>query len=294
VTTMLELAHGALRAVPTDALSGVETFALVRVTAEDPRTGRRAWVAHPAVTRLGDARSEWRFEALPALVAGLVEVRLGGGFAGPQLEAHVPAEVQEQLRRLAPRTWQLLVQHTKLLQRDESFQLELRAGALHLRFRPAGADPAQTLASPLLELAAVLRAGPPGAPQSQSSWSAVGAAEARALLVEWLRARWLHRRLPPGLRWLAPEDQFALRRSSSEPRLRERRNGDGVPTSLELTSRDLTAPLDLDVAPGTAVPFDVARAGLGWLLDPSRAETMLFLDGAGRFPRERAQAGPGL
>lgn len=282
----IEFAHGSLRPVDRrqDGVpSSIEAFARTRITAVDAEGQSLGWYAWPEVRVLGDAVGAWRWSALPDLLLGLRSAsgaplrRILGAArtaeTGPELEAHVPAEVQETLRRQAPRSWQILLQGTRLLQRGEAYRLAIQRGDLFLEHRPAGAGTPQRLTSDLLTLAHSL-----GAPERFS-------APERVLLTELVRARWLHRRLPPGLRWDGSRRTFALR---VEPSLQVREHLDsrGVPIALELVAATGGTPLELPCRPGAGLPVGVLRAGLEWLFAAPRESEELYLDPRGVLPRE--------
>jgi hypothetical protein len=312
---------------PVERDDAIEAFVRARVTALDGAGEPLGWVAWPEVRVLGDAVGAWRWAPLPGLLEGLASEgrRARGGRAPartgdapasapgeggpthaatvapwpepapklevpklevpklevpklemPELEAHVPAEVQEHLRRDAPRTWQHLLQNTRLLQRGECYRLAIVQGALAIEHRPAGAGSPRRLGSELLALAWGLRRGDRfSGPES-------------LLLGELLRARWLHRRLPPGLRWNAADQRTSLR-SDPELRLGERLDARGIPIELELAAGDPEAPRVLPCAPGDGLPGGVVRAALGWVLGHAREGEELYLDPSGVLPREEPE-----
>ncbi|QDU65851.1 hypothetical protein [Engelhardtia mirabilis] len=289
-TLRLELAHGlprTPRGAVDDSARMPEAFAHARVIQEGGADGLRALRRWPGVTRLGDAADTWRWEPLPDLVEGLLASLESAGAA--QLEVHAPAEVQEALRQRAPRTWQLLLQRTRLVQRGEAWSLERRGSDLRVTYLPEHASGPIEVDCPLLSLAARLRGGGELGPESGGEmWERAGRDEVRKLLRELLRARWLHRRLPPGVRWNAADGTFDLRHSETRPRVREDL-GEGagdVPRRLFVQCEALSTQLEFACAPGSELPLAVVRAGLTWLLDRARDEPSVVLTRDGQFPRE--------
>jgi hypothetical protein len=279
VRVRIEFAHGSLRTPEHEpdnlslriASTAIEGFVRARLSLTDELGARQAWLAWPDVTELSDVQREWSWQPLPALLNRLLEAGESGEL--PEIEAHVPAEVQEQLRRTAPTSWQLLLQRTRLLQRGDVYRISIGEQRVSIEHRLAGMADSEPLDSPLLDLAnEIVRS------------SDLSPAE-RFLATELLRARWIHRRLPPGISWRPEEALFQLR-SDPDVRIREVIAPTGTPEAFELLRAGALETRTLDARPGSKVPRAVLRAALGWILDPTRTQSELFLDPRGEVPRE--------
>lgn len=286
----VDLAHGLPRVpggsepLELEPDGAPEAFARARLADVDGAGDVRALRRWPSVAKLGDATSPWRWEPLPDLLFGV----LGSSDEG-RIEVAAPAEVQDVLRRRAPRTWQLLQQRARLVHRGEAYQLARVGAELHIAHAADGDATARSLESPLLSLAARLVGdGLLAAEGRGEAWERAGDEEVRRLIAELLRARWLHRRLPPGVRWNASEQTYDLRHAETHPRLREDFGSasDGIPRRLFVQCDAISAQLDFECAPGDDLPLCVVRAGLDWLLDPARGGDSLVLTPQGEFPRE--------
>lgn len=315
---------------PAEA-EGSEAFALVRLEHEDQERGlacRRAW---PSVRTLADVEPGFSRRPLPQFLEELVayqrrrasdpapEGRLGplasqaraeaGDLA--RLEARLPAQVEAWLAQRAPRSHALLSAEFQLLTRSSVYVIERRpAGSqprLNLSWRPAGEPAWVSLRCPLLTAADALARGE--VPELGAALPAGQGAAAAQLLRSVIEARWLTRRLPPGLCWDAGQQTYALRGVADSPQAGEHRvqsrppepelpaapaagrrpdakNPPGLLVGLSLHFPGLLQPFELDVDPHDDLPLPVVERALAWLFGSPPERGSLYLDAQGRPPHE--------
>lgn len=317
---------------PSDQ-AGVEAVVQVRLEHEDPQRGLACQRAWPAVRTLADVEPGFSPRELPAFLEellGYLRRRAGEAeAAGPRtpealvpgaareaqgllrLEARLPAQVEAWLAHRAPRSHALLAAEFRLLTRSAVYVIEKRPPGsqprLALAWRPAGEPAWVPLRCPLLSAADALSRGE--VPELGAALPAGQGEPAALLLRSVIEARWLSRRLPPGLCWDAGTQTYSLRGvpagpAASEHRIQSRppsgelppapaagrrpnpHNPPGLLVGLSLHVHGLLQPFELDIDPHDDLPLPVVERALAWLLGPAPESGSLYLDAQGRPPRD--------
>lgn len=261
------------RALP----AGTEVLVRARAAVWSEQRDLEAWRALPAALRLGSVSAPWTWLALPDALDSLLSEQPPGA---PPIELHLPVAVQAALGRRAPRTWQRMLERTRLRQRGETFVFERGARGLAVRYWPAGDGAPRDCSSPLLALADSLARGtmPAGASADKRSL---------ALLSTVLATRWLRRRLPAAVLWDGIARAYRWGACPAEVMLEEldapagRSSGESL--RLHRPGGETT---ELDARAGDGLPLPVVRAALAWLLSGSTEGTTLYLDATGQPPGE--------